>query len=148
VNILAGYRADNSVLDRASFGCSPSILAEMASGEPVFFSADLLSLSIDELWRLREELSVMLAAKISRELEELGKRLESLNTGRPNARTDREALPSTRRRYPVVLPKYCNPAEPCETWSGRGKQPRWLTLQLSVGKQLDDFRIAPCKNVL
>ena len=30
------------------------------------------------------------------------------------------------RRYPRVLPKYRNPDEPLEIWSGRGKTPRWL----------------------
>jgi DNA-binding protein H-NS len=39
------------------------------------------------------------------------------------------------------LPKYRNPSRPSETWAGRGKQPRWLTVQLESGKQIDDFRI-------
>jgi DNA-binding protein H-NS len=46
-----------------------------------------------------------------------------------------------RRAYPTVLPKYQNSAEPHETWSGRGKQPRWLIAQLRSGKHLEDFRI-------
>jgi DNA-binding protein H-NS len=46
-----------------------------------------------------------------------------------------------RRRYPQVFPKYRNPAEPSETWAGRGKKPRWLAAQLKSGKQIDDFRI-------
>jgi len=46
-----------------------------------------------------------------------------------------------RRAYPRVFPKYRNPAEPSETWAGRGKKPRWLTAQLKSGKQIDDFRI-------
>jgi len=28
--------------------------------------------------------------------------------------------------YPKVEPKFCNPADPTETWSGRGKQPHWV----------------------
>jgi DNA-binding protein H-NS len=32
-------------------------------------------------------------------------------------------------------------------WSGRGLKPRWLTIAMSEGKQLDDFLIdAPKKN--
>ena len=46
-----------------------------------------------------------------------------------------------RRPYPQVFPKYKNPAQPSETWSGRGKQPHWLTAELRSGKKLDDFRI-------
>ncbi|QGW64077.1 H-NS histone family protein [Lysobacter soli] len=40
-----------------------------------------------------------------------------------------------------VAPKYRNPANPSETWAGRGKQPRWLAAQTSAGKKLEDFLI-------
>jgi DNA-binding protein H-NS len=46
-----------------------------------------------------------------------------------------------RRPYPKVLPKYRNP-KGGETWTGRGKQPRWLTAQLKSGKKLNDFLIS------
>ena len=54
-----------------------------------------------------------------------------------------DAKTSAARR---VLPKYRNPERPRETWSGRGKQPRWLTAKLSSGKKLEDFRIQPSKH--
>jgi len=42
----------------------------------------------------------------------------------------------------VVAPKYRNPKNPAETWSGRGRKPRWLTVALtSVGAKLEDFLI-------
>ncbi|WP_163314351.1 H-NS histone family protein, partial [Enterobacter hormaechei] len=47
-----------------------------------------------------------------------------------------------RRKYPRVLPKYRNPSEPSETWSGRGKQPRWLVAAIKSGHKIDDFKIA------
>jgi DNA-binding protein H-NS len=40
-----------------------------------------------------------------------------------------------RRKYPKVLPKYCNPLVPSETWSGRGKRPRWLVAALKTGHE-------------
>jgi DNA-binding protein H-NS len=46
-----------------------------------------------------------------------------------------------RRAYPRVFPKYRNPNEPSETWSGRGKQPRWLTAALKTGHTIDEFVI-------
>jgi DNA-binding protein H-NS len=46
-----------------------------------------------------------------------------------------------RRPYPRVLAKYRNPNDPKETWTGRGKQPRWLAAQLRSGKKLDQFLI-------
>lgn len=40
-----------------------------------------------------------------------------------------------------VAPKYRDPANPDNTWSGRGKQPRWLQAYTSSGRALDDFLI-------
>ncbi|GAA5070661.1 H-NS family nucleoid-associated regulatory protein [Lysobacter panacisoli] len=40
-----------------------------------------------------------------------------------------------------VAPKYRNPANPSETWAGRGKQPRWLSAYTNAGRKLEDFLI-------
>ncbi|MFA5685130.1 MAG: H-NS histone family protein [Lysobacteraceae bacterium] len=40
-----------------------------------------------------------------------------------------------------VEPKYRNTSNEAETWSGRGKRPRWLEAQLKAGKTLEDFKI-------
>ncbi|WP_133500622.1 H-NS family nucleoid-associated regulatory protein [Cognatilysobacter terrigena] len=40
-----------------------------------------------------------------------------------------------------VAPKYRNPDNANETWSGRGKQPRWLQAYTSKGHALDSFLI-------
>jgi len=41
-----------------------------------------------------------------------------------------------------VAPKYRNPDNPKETWSGRGMQPRWLAEQVRRGKSAADFLIS------
>jgi DNA-binding protein H-NS len=41
-----------------------------------------------------------------------------------------------------VPPKYRNPANPAETWAGRGQPPRWLAAELAAGKKLEDYLIA------
>jgi DNA-binding protein H-NS len=41
-----------------------------------------------------------------------------------------------------VPPKYRNPANAEQTWTGRGKQPRWMAEEISKGKQREDFLIA------
>jgi DNA-binding protein H-NS len=46
-----------------------------------------------------------------------------------------------RRRYPKVHPKFRNPEPPHQTWSGRGRQPRWVSEMLEAGKSLEDLRI-------
>jgi len=41
-----------------------------------------------------------------------------------------------------LKPKYRNPANKTETWSGRGLQPRWLVAAMKLtGKKLDHFEI-------
>ncbi|WP_407276199.1 H-NS family nucleoid-associated regulatory protein [Halothiobacillus sp. DCM-1] len=40
-----------------------------------------------------------------------------------------------------VAPKYINPANPAETWTGRGKRPRWLADALNAGASLSQFAV-------
>ncbi|ALK99519.1 histidinol phosphate phosphatase [Massilia sp. WF1] len=37
--------------------------------------------------------------------------------------------------------RYRNPADESQTWTGRGRQPKWVAEGLAGGKSLDDFRI-------
>ena len=41
----------------------------------------------------------------------------------------------------LLLTALQNPMDPTETWSGRGKQARWLVSALRSGGKIDDFRI-------
>ena len=43
-----------------------------------------------------------------------------------------------RRNY---KPKYQNPANPSQTWTGLGMKPRWVRDHLAEGKSIDDLRI-------
>jgi DNA-binding protein H-NS len=94
-------------------------------------TSDLKSMSLDDLWKLHEEVIVRLSSILAAEKTKLEERLRQL---RPQHHR-------MRRPYPKVFPKYQNPKNPTETWSGRGRQPRWLSPQLRSGKKLDDFRI-------
>ena len=40
-----------------------------------------------------------------------------------------------------VEPKYRNPADPSQTWAGRGQQPKWLAAETAKGRKLEDFLI-------
>jgi len=97
------------------------------------------NMSTDELWTLHNKIAETLAARIADEKTILEKRLRQLNQGFQTVRPQGQ---SARRPYPRVLPKYRNPDQPSEKWSGRGKQPRWLTAQLRSGKRIEDFFIA------
>ncbi|RID91861.1 H-NS histone family protein [Gemmobacter lutimaris] len=49
-----------------------------------------------------------------------------------------DAAPNTRA---PAKPKYANPADPTQTWSGRGRKPGWAIDALAQGKTLDDLAI-------
>lgn len=51
------------------------------------------------------------------------------------------ASKKARKTAGKVAPKYRNPDNPAETWTGRGKQPRWLAAQTASGRSLDEFTI-------
>jgi DNA-binding protein H-NS len=40
-----------------------------------------------------------------------------------------------------VQPQYQNPADNSQTWTGRGRQPKWIADGLANGKTLEEFRI-------
>jgi DNA-binding protein H-NS len=95
------------------------------------------SMSTDDLWSLHERVASTLARKIAEERAKLEERLRRLESANIAVNPDR-----TRRPYPRVLPKYQNPKNSTEKWSGRGKQPHWVQAQLKAGKKLEHFLIA------
>lgn len=110
--------------------------------------SELEAMPLDRLWSLHEQLTAILSKRIMAEKRQLEDRLVQLNRGKiaqasvavkvKSSKVDRT---TPRRHYPQVFPKYRNPAVPSETWSGRGKQPRWLVSALEAGGRIEDFRI-------
>jgi DNA-binding protein H-NS len=41
----------------------------------------------------------------------------------------------------TVAAKYANPDDPSETWTGRGRKPRWLNAKLQEGGKIEKFLI-------
>ena len=99
---------------------------------------ELNSLSTEELFRLHDEVTTTLNAKLIAKKRVLENCLRELS---PQFEAEPLREKSGRRPYPRVFPKFRNPHEPSETWTGRGKRPRWLTAQLRSGKRIEDFRI-------
>ena len=56
-------------------------------------------------------------------------------------RAPRAAATKARKTTGKVPPKYRNPANAEETWTGRGKQPRWLAAYTSAGRSVEEFLI-------
>jgi DNA-binding protein H-NS len=41
-----------------------------------------------------------------------------------------------------VEAQYQNPADSSQTWTGRGRQPKWIAEGIAGGKKLEEFKIA------
>jgi DNA-binding protein H-NS len=105
-------------------------------------SNDFSHLSLEELAEL--------AAKAQRALED--KRRESRKAviakikeladsiGVTVSITDGEKRVGARRGSKVA-PKYRNPHNHEQTWSGRGVKPRWLAELVNQGRHMDEFKI-------
>ena len=136
------------MLDENSNSHGPSTVmrnSNRARPETSLGAVDLAPMSIDELSKLHETVEAVLAKKIAAEIIALERYLQRLGPAadivQPGSQKPSKAADAGRRPYPPVLPKYRNPTRPSETWTGRGKQPQWLTVQLESGKRIEDFRI-------
>ena len=49
-------------------------------------------------------------------------------------------LTVARKRAPASA-KYANPADSSDTWSGRGRKPRWFVAALAAGQTPEDLAI-------
>jgi DNA-binding protein H-NS len=94
---------------------------------------NLGAMSVDDLLELRDRVSQILASRVQSERRELETRLARLQSVAGAALGDKRGK---------VAPKYRNPENPSETWTGRGLRPRWLAAALKTGKKLADFQIA------
>lgn len=108
---------------------------------------NLDEMSVDEMWCLHEEISRALSVRLTSERRELEKRLAQLRRAKETSQpaqieASSEKVQSTKRKYPRVFPKYRNPKQPSETWSGRGKQPRWVAAALNAGQMIEELLIS------
>ena len=86
---------------------------------------DLQLLGIDELLSMKSEIDGELKSRAFAELEAMDERRKQLLQFVPTEKpVDELAVRRTSKRG---VAKYRNPANPDQTWTGRGKKPNWLT---------------------
>lgn len=105
---------------------------------------DITNLSVEELKRLQAEAEVLIASKKDQAIEDAYNQIMTIadNVGLSIEQIlefgAQKRKKSTRK---AVEPRYRNKNNPSDTWTGRGKQPRWLVAELEKGAQLEDFLI-------
>jgi len=111
---------------------------------------DVSKLSYSELLNLSKELDQQIAAKRAEELKVLAdgyvKKMEAAGFSVEEAV---EALQpylgktaaAKKRSASAAVPLYRDPANPADTWSGRGLPARWLANYEAQGRSREEFRI-------
>ena len=89
----------------------------------------------ERLEKVRAEHKREVLAKVRAMVEKEGFTIEELfDTGKSSGR-------KAAARKSVGIPKYANPADPSQTWTGKGKRPNWLNALLEKGHSKDEFLI-------
>ena len=105
---------------------------------------DISDLSVEELKRLQIEAAALIESKKEQEIEDAYTEINAI-AERVGLTIDQILeVGATKRKKSVrkaVEPRYRNKTNAAETWTGRGKQPRWLVAELENGAKLEDFLI-------
>ena len=101
---------------------------------------DLNALSLRELKDLQNGVSRAIASFEDRKKKEALAELEEKARQMGFSLAELTGAATLRKRTPAVA-KYANPANPSDTWSGRGRQPRWFAAALAAGKTPESLAI-------
>ncbi len=101
---------------------------------------DLNSLSLKELKDLQSQVAKAIAGYEDRRKKELLAELDEIAKAKGFTLAELTGVSAGRKRSPSVA-KYANPANPADTWSGRGRKPRWFSEALAKGKKPEDMAI-------
>jgi DNA-binding protein H-NS len=105
-------------------------------------SINIDKLSLKELQDLEMKVKKAIAAAVVREKEEFRQDVAALAAKRGIAIS--EVFPvgkAMRGKGGKVAIKYRNRDNPSETWTGRGRQPKWLAAALKKGAKITDFAV-------
>lgn len=105
---------------------------------------DISNLSVEELKKLQLEAELLIASKKDQAVEDAYNQIIAIAEGVGLTIDQILEIGSTKRKKSTrkaVEPRYRSKANPSDTWTGRGKQPRWLVAELEKGKKLEDFLI-------
>lgn len=105
-------------------------------------SVNLDKMSLKELLDLEGKLDKAIANARERERTEVKQKIEAIvqNAGFSVNELFGGRAPAAAKGRQVAA-KYVNPENRAETWTGRGRKPRWLTAKLEKGAKLEDFAL-------
>lgn len=101
---------------------------------------DINSLSLKELKDLQSQIAKAIASFEDRKRKEALAELEEIARAKGFSLAELTGLTVTRKRAPASA-KYANPPDSSDTWSGRGRKPRWFVAALAAGQTPEDLLI-------
>lgn len=105
--------------------------------------SELDTMSLSELQKLKKDVERAISSYEARRLADARKALEAKAAELGVSLAEVMGSKPAKGAKAAVAAKYRNPKNPEETWSGRGRKPRWLVVAMtSVGAKLDDFLIS------
>lgn len=103
-------------------------------------SIDLNNMSKDELKKLIKDAEKALKTIETRRLTQAKKAAESIAKEYGFSLDDLLGGRATKKGSKSA-PKYQNPADTSQTWTGKGRKPNWVNDALESGKTMDDLKI-------
>jgi DNA-binding protein H-NS len=101
---------------------------------------NLNALSLKELKDLQSQVGKAIATFEERKKKAAIAELEEKAREMGYSWAELTGAPVSRKRATAAA-KYANPANAADTWSGRGRKPRWFTAAIAAGKAPDDLAI-------
>ena len=100
-------------------------------------NGQLEKMSLKELLALEAKVKAAIDAKRVSERHEMKAKLEEM--ARASGFSTAELFGGRRGKGGKVAPKYRNPKDPSQTWTGRGRRPLWI---VEAGGNINRFLIA------
>jgi DNA-binding protein H-NS len=101
---------------------------------------DLEKLSLDELKKLSRDVEKAIASFEDRKRKDALKAMEKVAREHGFSLDEVVKTQKAAARKPARDAKFRNPANPSDTWSGRGRQPGWYKDAVAAGTSPDKMR--------
>lgn len=101
---------------------------------------DLDSLGLKELKTLQTQVAKAISTYEDRKKRDAIVELEERARELGFSLSELTGTVATRKRA-AAAPKYANPANPEDTWSGRGRKPRWFEAAIKAGQSAESLAI-------
>lgn len=103
-------------------------------------NVDISNLTVAELEALKGSIDTAIVTRRETELLSLRQKMEDM--AEKSGFTLEEIMQARPTKKRVIEPKYRNPNNSEQTWSGRGRKPGWVEELISSGGNLDDYLIS------